>query len=73
MIPRLGDGNLQNSTLLAVAAGLEIDSPSRGRKLIDQEDLNLDEESIEINSKSRIRKPQPDGGVGVQKLLRFRN
>ena len=73
MIPRLGDGNLQNSTLLAVAAGLEIDSPSRGRKLRDPEVVILDEASLEIDSPSRGRKPQPDGGVGVQKVLRFRN
>ena len=58
MIPRLGDGNRMQNVLLVVLFRLEIDSPSRGRKLAEMKAMKEKELSLEIDSPSRGRKHQ---------------
>ena len=61
MIPRLGDGNYGKALLNKyIYNRLEIDSPSRGRKLIlPSFPLTNSLQSLEIDSPSRGRKPAP--------------
>ena len=61
MIPRLGDGNTSASLIIpnGLAASLEIDSPSRGRKHTKFIRFRNILNSLEIDSPSRGRKLKP--------------